>query len=1032
MRCSGPAGTTGRAFRCDDRSMDRTEPRLFRFGECSLNREARTLRRGERAVPLQPRQFDLLLYLLDHHERVVSQEELLQEVWRGIHVHPQSLRYALHAVRRAVGDRGDRQDVIRTYPKQGLRFVGKLELTTPTWLTLSSTRLLGREQAIEGLARGLDALALARAGSAFHFFGEAGIGKTTVLWAVHEMARDRGYQVVRVRCQGRDNEPAYWPWTRILRKLLDRPGTRSELNAVVCESPELAWALPELLDGENPHGAPDYDGRSARHRLFEGVVSLLTALSHTNQVVICVDDLHEADDDTLALTAHVAGELSCLPVLMAVASRYPNPASGSGIRSPIEVISGSGTQGFFLRGLTTNEVEKLVGERLGVAPSQTAVASLCERTSGNPLFLGLLLDLIEREERGAELATDCSPDVRVPREGRDAILRQVQGLPEATTRFLEVASVVGLVFSESVVRGSATFDCGSELEVLEPALLSGVIAEGDVPGRWRFSHPLVRECLYEGMAPRRRRAIHEGVGQQLELRRDLPDGPRALEIATHYARAAPLPEARRAIAFYLEAAELDIARAGFEAARASLDAASGLFARLGEADPDLLAQIWLRIGVVEGLLLRREKSRVALEHASHEAIKAGRHDVVCEAALCFSPHLLAMETGVYDRDLVRLLRQARELSEDQPGAVRARVAARLAVALHWSPRDEFDEAAMLIAEAARLSEGDLVASASAAVAGRVALYAPGSGRELMVGREDLAACDSASELMARLLRATGILESGDLVSLEAEMDLFSRATKASGVRSAQWYTGMFRATLALMRGAFGEAMTIGREFLEEGSRVGDRNAFHSFVLQRAMAALDMGSLEESLPAVAKMASEYPNVVGWEAGLCLVQAEIGRHDEASDRLDRLIAANVLGGVPRNTWLGTLGCLALAVRELDRRDLAVDLYEAWAPYSGNMVVLGFGSFCWGAADRFLGVLAGLSGWPDLARSHFESAIELNERCGALPALAHSHWELAVMGGSGRRDSGFSIEIARDIASQLGMDRLVQKIVGSGVGR
>jgi len=93
------------------------------FGECELDPRRRELRRGCERVHLQPRVFDLLLHLIEHADRVVHKGELLDEIWRGVAVSDAALVSAVRDARLAVGDDGRRQEIIRTIPRVGFRFV---------------------------------------------------------------------------------------------------------------------------------------------------------------------------------------------------------------------------------------------------------------------------------------------------------------------------------------------------------------------------------------------------------------------------------------------------------------------------------------------------------------------------------------------------------------------------------------------------------------------------------------------------------------------------------------------------------------------------------------------------------------------------------------------------------------------------------------------------------------------------------------------------------------------------------------------
>jgi TolB-like protein len=96
----------------------------FMFNEYVLDPERRELTRGSDAVALGPQVFDLLLYLVRNREHVVSKEELLDGVWGGRIVSESTLTSHINAVRKAIGDSGQEQRLIRTIVRKGFRFVG--------------------------------------------------------------------------------------------------------------------------------------------------------------------------------------------------------------------------------------------------------------------------------------------------------------------------------------------------------------------------------------------------------------------------------------------------------------------------------------------------------------------------------------------------------------------------------------------------------------------------------------------------------------------------------------------------------------------------------------------------------------------------------------------------------------------------------------------------------------------------------------------------------------------------------------------
>jgi TolB-like protein len=96
----------------------------FLFADCVLDTDQRELTRGSERVALGPQAFDLLVYLVQHRERVVSKENLLEGVWSGRFVSESTLSSQINAVRKAVGDTGEDQRLIRTFARKGFRFVG--------------------------------------------------------------------------------------------------------------------------------------------------------------------------------------------------------------------------------------------------------------------------------------------------------------------------------------------------------------------------------------------------------------------------------------------------------------------------------------------------------------------------------------------------------------------------------------------------------------------------------------------------------------------------------------------------------------------------------------------------------------------------------------------------------------------------------------------------------------------------------------------------------------------------------------------
>ena len=99
---------------------------LYSFEAYALDTDRRELKRGAEPIALEPQVFDLLVFLIENRERVVSKDDLITSVWQGRVVSDSTLTSRINAARKAVGDSGEKQSLIRTIARKGIRFVGTL------------------------------------------------------------------------------------------------------------------------------------------------------------------------------------------------------------------------------------------------------------------------------------------------------------------------------------------------------------------------------------------------------------------------------------------------------------------------------------------------------------------------------------------------------------------------------------------------------------------------------------------------------------------------------------------------------------------------------------------------------------------------------------------------------------------------------------------------------------------------------------------------------------------------------------------
>jgi DNA-binding CsgD family transcriptional regulator len=196
---------------------------------------------------------------------------------------------------------------------------------------------------------------------------------------------------------------------------------------------------------------------------------------------------------------------------------------------------------------------------------------------------------------------------------------------------------------------------------------------------------------------------------------------------------------------------------------------------------------------------------------------------------------------------------------------------------------------------------------------------------------------------------------------------------------------------------------------------------------------EQGRLAELAPVIRILAGGAERAGPWRPGLAVVLAELGMEREARRELSR-IAAEGIDGYQASLWLATLTYLTDACAAVNDEGMAAIVYPELEPLAGTNVMIGHLVACYGAADRYLGMLAALLGDPDRAEEHFEQALEENRRMGASTWVAHTAYEYGrfLLGrGRGARDHAQALLAeAVGLAERIGMEALLGKIRLLGV--
>ena len=903
----------------------------------------------------------------------------------------------------------------------------------------ASTGFVGRRQELGALRLALQESLLGQ-GRLVMLAGEPGIGKTRTAQELADYAQSQGAQVLWGCSYDGEGAPPYWPWVQLLQSYVHQsePGQlQSEMGAGAAGIAEIVSEVREKLPGLEPPPALD-SPEQARFRLFDSISTFLKNAARRQPLVLVLDDLHWADRSSLLLLEFLAQELQSIPLLLIGTYRDVEVSRQHPLSQTLgSLIRASGFVRLHLPGLSQWEVSQILDLTPGWESSPQTVATIHQRTQGNPLFVGEILRGLSQ----AMLVDKSAYLTGIPEGVKDAIGRRLSHLSERCNQALTTASVIGREFDFRLLsRLSVGVSEEQMLGSIDEAVAAHLIEE--LPGRaegYQFSHALIQETLASELSAARRVRLHARIGEALEEMYAPDVSGHAAELAYHFSQAEPVLGIEKLVRYSLLAGERALAAYAWEDALHHFQ--RGLEARnvqLKGAEP---------ARDVEAAALLFGLGRA--QEGTQERWWAG-HEVLASFHRAFDYYVTSGDVG-RAVDIA-----AHHISSNIGGELIAKAlelvppdshdAGRLLSRYIMPLRTDYERSQQVFQRALSIAQQqqDLDLEMMTLVDGACVNFVQCHFQESL--EQNLRAIELAdrvdhpvSEAHARYDLMHVLFAMGDLESAVRHARAMLIPAERSSIRAWQVSAMEANENVSSARGDWGTA----REFSERGLALDPR---HTLLLgARALLEHQVGDLttgeaylERLLESVQRsqpdLATPVTMATPWYVAPAVVIPVIAGITGVAARFDvaEVIAQRVVSSPYVQLGPQNAARVGLALMAVQRGDAAAagELYFALASMRGTM----FPQCPWGhalATDRVLGLLAQTMGDLDQASVHFEDSVAFCRKAGYRPELAwtcHDYADaLLRRRGPGDYDrAAILLDEAQTISSELGMRPLMERVV------
>src|SRR5216684_3475334 len=495
------------------------------------------------------------------------------------------------------------------------------------------TAFVGRETE-RGAIRAIIDRALSGHGTLVMLGGGPGVGKTRLAMEMAEYASRVGFRSLVGHCYEREEPYPHLPFVEIIESNLAQAPSLDDFRRQMGDNAaELAQLAPRLRRVFSDIPQPlDLPPAQRRRHLFQSVLEAFERAARTRSYLYILEDLHWADESTLALLIHLANRISQLPVVIIGTYRDGYSDNNPALVRTLEELIRSGVRPLKVGGLSKDAIAQMLAELSQRQAPESLVSLIFEESQGNPFFVEEVYRHLLEDGKVFDAAGQFRTDIKidesdVPENVRLIIGRRLERLEEHEKRVLAAAAVIGRSFSFQLLTGISLIDVDELFTVIEKAQQMGIIVSSSAgPEKpFTFAHELVRQTVLASISDLRRQQLHAGVADAIERLHPDAISECAGEIADHLLKAGSFANRQTLVRWLALAGKNALQAAAFDEARGSFQSA---LSHLGAVDGSERADLLARLAIAEQGLEQWDAALAHLDEALEIYINRGDLDMV--------------------------------------------------------------------------------------------------------------------------------------------------------------------------------------------------------------------------------------------------------------------------------------------------------------------------------------------------------------------------------------------------------------------